>query len=49
MNLGTSTYVYLSLPDSSPTCSSYTLATLPTGYSYSCVTSATISNVDGAG
>ena len=47
--LGTSTYVYLSLPDSSSTCGSYTLATLPTGYQYSCVTSTIINNVDGTG
>jgi len=49
INLGTSTYIYLSLPDSSPTCSSYALATLPTGYQYSCVTSTIINNVDGTG
>jgi prepilin-type N-terminal cleavage/methylation domain-containing protein len=49
VSLGTSTYVYLSLPDSSPTCSSYALATLPTGYSYSCVTSTNINKVDGTG
>jgi len=49
MSLGTSTFVYLSLPDSSPTCSSYTLATLPTGYSYACTTSTTINNADGTG
>ncbi len=49
VSLGTSTYIYLSLPDSSSTCSSYSLATLPTGYSYSCVSSTTIGNVDGTG
>ena len=49
ITLGTSTFVYLSLPDSSPTCSSYSLATLPTGYSYACVTSTTINNVDSTG
>jgi prepilin-type N-terminal cleavage/methylation domain-containing protein len=37
LNLGTATTIYLSLPDNtSTTCSSYALATLPTGYSYAC-------------
>lgn len=37
LNLGSATTIYLSLPDNtSTTCSSYALATLPTGYGYSC-------------
>ena len=46
---GTSTYVYISLPDSSSTCSSYTLPTLPTGYTYYCTTSTSYRNTDGTG
>ncbi len=47
---GTSTNVYLSLPDSSSTCSSYSgLPTLATGYSYYCVTSTSYKNTDGTG
>jgi len=37
LNLGVSTNVYLSLPDNtSSTCSSYSLPTLPTGFAYAC-------------
>ena len=37
LNLGNPTTIYLSLPDNtSTTCSSYSLATLPTGYTYAC-------------
>ena len=35
---GSTTTVYISLPDTSSTCSSYTLPVLPTGYTYSCKT-----------
>jgi len=46
---GTSTTVYLSLPDSSTTCSSYALPTLPTGYTYNCVTSTNLRKADSNG
>ena len=46
---GTSTTVYLSLPDSSTTCTSYSLPTLPTGYSYNCVTSTNLRKADSTG
>ncbi len=46
---GTSTTVYLSLPDSSTTCSSYSLPTLPTGYTYNCVTSTNLRKADSTG
>ncbi len=49
MVYGTSTVVYLSLPDSSSTCSSYALPTLATGYSYYCASSANYKNTDGTG
>ena len=39
---GSSTTVYISLPDSSSTCSSYTLPSLLTGYQYNCVTLANL-------
>ncbi len=46
---GTSTNVYISLPDSSSTCSSYSLPTLPTGYNYYCSNPTTYKNTDGTG
>ncbi len=46
---GTSTNVYISLPDSSSTCSSYVLPTLPTGYNYYCSNPTTYKNTDGTG
>ena len=50
LNLGTSTIVYLSLPDNtSTTCASYTLPPLPSGYSYSCKPESTYRKVDGTG
>ena len=49
INYGTSTVVYLSLPDSSTTCSSYALPTLPTGFTYNCVTSSNLRNINGTG
>ena len=48
-NYGSSTTVYISLPDSSSTCSSYTLPTLLTGYTYNCVTSTNLRDVDSNG
>ncbi len=46
---GTTTNVYISLPDSSSTCSSYTLPTLPTGYTYYCSNATNYKNTDGTG
>ncbi len=46
---GNSQVVYLSLPDSSATCGSYSLPQLPSGWSYACAPSATYLNVDGTG
>jgi len=48
--MGTSTVVYVSLPDnSSSTCGSWGLPALPTGYTYNCVTSQNLRNTDGSG
>ncbi len=41
--------VYLSLPDSSPACSSYSLPPLLAGWSYHCATQANLNKVDGNG
>src|SRR3989344_6249527 len=38
--LGASSTVYVSIPDSSPTCANLGLPSLPFGWSYSCKTSA---------
>ena len=46
---GSNTTVYISLPDTSATCASYSLPTLPTGYTYSCKTTANYRKVDGTG
>lgn len=47
-NLGTSTVIYLSLPDTSTTCASYALAT-STGYTYHCSPTSTYQKADGTG
>ncbi len=47
--MGTSTVVYVSIPSTSPTCSGLGLPTLPSTYTYNCVTSATLRNTDGTG
>jgi type II secretory pathway pseudopilin PulG len=49
INYGISTNVYISLPDTSSTCSSYALPTLPTGYSYACKPTSTYKNSDSTG
>ena len=49
VNLGTSSIAYLSLPDTSSTCGSYTLPTLPSGWSYHCVTEANLTKNNGDG
>jgi hypothetical protein len=38
VSLGDPNIIYLSLPDSSSTCTSYSLPTLPTGFTYNCKT-----------
>ncbi len=48
-DLGDVQVVYISLPDTSATCSSYTLPTLPSGWTYACVTQENVLNVDGTG
>ena len=49
ISYGSTTTVYISLPDTSSTCSTYSLPTLPTGYTYSCKTTANYRKVDGTG
>jgi prepilin-type N-terminal cleavage/methylation domain-containing protein len=49
-SLGSPNTIYLSLPDNNANCSSYTnLPTIATGWSYSCVSSANLTKVDGTG
>ncbi|EKD23683.1 MAG: hypothetical protein ACD_81C00195G0002 [uncultured bacterium] len=47
--LGVASIVYISLPDTSSTCGSYTLPALPTPWQYQCTTSANLKKVDGTG
>jgi hypothetical protein len=48
--LGLANRVYISLPDTSPTCATWTgLAPLPTGWSYVCSTPANFRRTDGTG
>jgi len=49
ISYGNTSIVYISLPDSSSTCSNYTLPTLPIGYSYSCKPSNVYRNSDSTG
>ena len=50
LNLGSPTTVYVSLPDNtSTTCSSYALPSLPTGYTYTCKNSTDYRKNDGNG
>lgn len=46
---GSSTKIYLSLPDTSSTCSSYSLPPAPPSYSYACVTEANLRKTNGSG
>ncbi len=46
---GTTTNVYISLPDSNPSCTSYTLPTLPTGFTYYCSNATSYKNTNGTG
>ena len=48
-SLGTTSIVYVSIPDTSPTCANLGLPGLPAGWSYSCVTTTTLRNVNGTG
>ncbi len=47
--LGSSDTVYVSLPDTTSTCSNLNLPTLPGGWSYHCVTQQNLFHVDGTG
>jgi prepilin-type N-terminal cleavage/methylation domain-containing protein len=47
--MGTSTIVYVSIPDSSSTCTNLSLPTLPDGYTYQCSTVANYRKTDGTG
>lgn len=51
-SFGSSSVVYVSLPAASPTdtnCASYSLPTLPSGWTYHCTASSTYTKVDGSG
>ena len=48
-NMGTSSIVYVSIPDSSSTCTNLSLPTLPSGYTYQCSTTANYRKTDGTG
>lgn len=47
--IGTSSIVYVSVPDSTSTCANLGLSALPAGYTYNCVTSSTLTKTDGTG
>ncbi|MDP1706468.1 MAG: LamG-like jellyroll fold domain-containing protein [bacterium] len=47
--IGTSTIIYVSLPDSNSTCANLGLPALPAGYSYNCAASSTLTKTDGTG
>ena len=47
--MGTSSIVYTSLPDSSSTCGSWNLPSLPSGWQYHCSPTTTLQNTDGNG
>ena len=47
--MGTSTVVYVSIPSTISTCSNLGLPTLPSGYTYNCVTATSTRNTDGTG
>ncbi|MDP1706681.1 MAG: LamG-like jellyroll fold domain-containing protein [bacterium] len=46
---GTSSIIYVSLSDTSGTCANLGLPSLPGGYAYRCVTSSTLTKIDGTG
>jgi len=47
--MGTSSIVYTSLPDSTTTCASWNLPSLPSGWQYHCSPTTTLQNTDGTG
>jgi len=47
--MGTSSIVYVSIPDTSPTCTNLGLPTLPGGWTYNCVTSTSTRLTNGLG
>ena len=49
ISLGTSNTIYISLPDTSSTCANLNLPTIPTGWSYACVTTANLQKTNGTG
>ena len=50
VSLGTVQHIYISIPDTSATCANTSgLPTLPSGWSYNCVTTANLKNLDGTG
>ena len=49
MSLGSATTVYVSVPANQTNCSDLGLPTLPSGYTYACVTSSTLRSVNGTG
>ena len=48
-SLGTASTVYVSLPDASATCGSWSLPSLPTGWAYHCAASSTYTLTNGTG
>ena len=48
-SLGTASTVYVSLPDASSTCGSWSLPSLPTGWAYHCAASSTYTMTNGTG
>jgi type II secretory pathway pseudopilin PulG len=49
VNLGTASTIYVSLADSSSTCGSYSLPSVPAGWQYRCATAANYQKTDGSG
>ena len=47
--MGTSSVMYVSLADSSSTCGNLGLPSLPSGWTYNCVTASRLYNIDGTG
>ena len=48
-SFGTSTVIYVSIPDSSATCANLGLSSPPSGWSYACALTSTYRKVDGSG
>ena len=48
-SMGVANTIYVSLPDSSPTCNSWNLPTPPSGFVYQCAPSSTYRRIDGTG